>query len=109
MIKFSKDLGFAIKQRRQIIGMSQQELASAVGVTFQQIQKYESGANRVSADRLCVICNKLQTTFEELVGAEPIEGTVDTYVVRMVRRVSKLSKRDQRIVAGVISRMEDDE
>ncbi|KIC12874.1 Cro/Cl family transcriptional regulator [Leisingera sp. ANG-M1] len=45
-------VGKRIRHRRWLVGKTQQELASAVGVKFQQIQKYETGANRVSASRL---------------------------------------------------------
>ncbi|MEL7091792.1 MAG: helix-turn-helix transcriptional regulator [Pseudomonadota bacterium] len=45
-------VGKRIRQRRWLIGMTQQKLADSVGIKFQQIQKYETGANRVSASRL---------------------------------------------------------
>ena len=45
-------VGKRIRQRRWLIGMTQQKLADLVGIKFQQIQKYETGANRVSASRL---------------------------------------------------------
>lgn len=45
-------VGQRLRNRRWLMGMTQQQLASAVGIKFQQIQKYESGANRVSASRL---------------------------------------------------------
>lgn len=45
-------VGSRIQLRRTLLGMSQTELGEASGVTFQQIQKYERGANRVSASRL---------------------------------------------------------
>ncbi len=45
-------VGGRLRHRRWMIGMTQQQLANAVGIKFQQIQKYESGANRVSASRL---------------------------------------------------------
>lgn len=45
-------VGKKIRQRRWLIGMTQQILADTVGIKFQQIQKYETGANRVSASRL---------------------------------------------------------
>lgn len=45
-------VGRELKKRRTLLGMSQEELASKVDLTFQQIQKYESGANRISASRL---------------------------------------------------------
>jgi transcriptional regulator with XRE-family HTH domain len=45
-------VGKRIRQRRWMLGMTQQQLADAVGIKFQQIQKYETGMNRVSASRL---------------------------------------------------------
>ena len=47
-----KHVGKKIRQRRWLVGMTQQQLAAEVGIKFQQIQKYETGANRVSASRL---------------------------------------------------------
>lgn len=47
-----RHVGDQLRSRRLLIGLSQDELASYVGVTFQQIQKYERGANRISAGRL---------------------------------------------------------
>lgn len=46
------EVGARIKARRRILGMSQGKLAEALGVTFQQVQKYEKGTNRVGASRL---------------------------------------------------------
>ncbi|MDI1286234.1 MAG: helix-turn-helix transcriptional regulator [Reyranella sp.] len=45
-------VGVRLRQRRNLLGMSQTKLGEAVGLTFQQIQKYERGTNRVSASRL---------------------------------------------------------
>ncbi|MEM1380033.1 MAG: helix-turn-helix transcriptional regulator [Pseudomonadota bacterium] len=53
-------VGQRLRQRRCLLGMTQQKLADAVGIKFQQIQKYESGANRISASRLWVIARALE-------------------------------------------------
>jgi transcriptional regulator with XRE-family HTH domain len=45
-------IGGRIRQRRQLLDMSQSDVAAKIGITFQQLQKYEVGANRVSASRL---------------------------------------------------------
>ena len=45
-------VGLRLRQRRTLLGMSQTRLATFVGLTFQQVQKYESGSNRISASRL---------------------------------------------------------
>ena len=54
-------VGKRLRRRRRLLGMTQQELASQVGVRFQQIQKYECGANRISAARLWELAEALQT------------------------------------------------
>ncbi|WP_299862100.1 helix-turn-helix transcriptional regulator [uncultured Roseobacter sp.] len=53
-------VGKRIRQRRWLVGMTQQKLAECVGIKFQQIQKYETGANRVSASRLWDIADALE-------------------------------------------------
>jgi transcriptional regulator with XRE-family HTH domain len=52
-------VGKRIRMRRLFLGMNQQALANALGLTFQQVQKYEAGANRVSASRLSAIADIL--------------------------------------------------
>ncbi len=47
-----ENVGMQLRQRRSLLGLSQEKLAEHVGITFQQIQKYENGANRISASRL---------------------------------------------------------
>ena len=53
-------VGARIRMQRMVRGLSQTELGKAVGVTFQQVQKYEKGVNRVSASRLQQIANVLK-------------------------------------------------
>ncbi|WP_333830046.1 helix-turn-helix domain-containing protein [Pararhodobacter sp.] len=52
-------VGKRIRHRRWMVGMTQQQLADSVGIKFQQIQKYETGMNRVSASRLWDIARTL--------------------------------------------------
>jgi transcriptional regulator with XRE-family HTH domain len=71
-------VGQRIRQRRWAIGMTQQQLAEAVGIKFQQIQKYETGMNRVSASRLWDIAQALRVSinffFEDVNAASQPEG-----------------------------------
>jgi transcriptional regulator with XRE-family HTH domain len=53
-------LGKRMRRRRRLLGLTQQQLADSCGVRFQQIQKYECGANRVSAARLWRIASALE-------------------------------------------------
>jgi len=50
--QIDKHVGSRVRMRRMMLGMSQGKLADALGVTFQQVQKYEKGTNRISASRL---------------------------------------------------------
>ncbi|MFN3523977.1 MAG: helix-turn-helix domain-containing protein [Phenylobacterium sp.] len=61
-------LGTTIRLRRRSLDMSQSELAELCGVTFQQIQKYENGSNRISFSRLVKIADALRCRVTDLVG-----------------------------------------
>jgi transcriptional regulator with XRE-family HTH domain len=56
-----RHVGLRIRMRRKEIGVTQEGLADALGLTFQQVQKYERAANRVSASKLWEIAQALQT------------------------------------------------
>jgi transcriptional regulator with XRE-family HTH domain len=72
-------VGKRIRHRRWLVGMTQQQLAEKVGIKFQQIQKYETGMNRVSASRLWDIAEALSVPvayfFEGVNGADAEEQT----------------------------------
>jgi transcriptional regulator with XRE-family HTH domain len=55
-----KYVGSRVRMRRMMLGMSQEKLGNALGLTFQQVQKYEKGTNRIGASRLQQISNILQ-------------------------------------------------
>jgi transcriptional regulator with XRE-family HTH domain len=57
-------VGSKVKSRRLMLGLSQEELAAAIGLTFQQVQKYERGTNRISVSRLVDISRALKTSFD---------------------------------------------
>src|SRR5579872_5586625 len=61
-------LGLRIRQRRKALSVSQTALANAIGLTFQQIQKYERGSNRVSFSRLVDIAHALDCRVIDLIG-----------------------------------------
>ncbi len=56
-----RHVGLRIRMRRKEMSVSQERLAEALGITFQQVQKYERGANRVSASKLWEIATALKT------------------------------------------------
>lgn len=57
-------VGSRIRLRRQMIGMSQEKLGEILGITFQQVQKYEKGSNRVSASRMHHMSKALGVTIQ---------------------------------------------
>lgn len=77
-------VGKRIRRRRRLLGLTQTQLASAVEIRFQQIQKYESGANKVSAPRLYSIAQALDVSpayfYEGLEGDQARQDTQTTQV-----------------------------
>ena len=70
-----RHVGSRVRMRRRMLAMSQEKLGIALGLTFQQVQKYEKGANRIGGSRLQQISQILQVPvaffFEEAPGASP--------------------------------------
>lgn len=70
-------VGGRVRMRRKLLGVSQEQLAHSLGLTFQQVQKYERGANRVSASKLYDIAKTLKAPvsyfFDGL--ADPASGS----------------------------------
>lgn len=75
-------VGSRVRLRRKMLGVSQERLADALKLTFQQVQKYERGANRVSASKLFEIAGFLDVPvsyfFEGLSGRGTVEGFAES-------------------------------
>ena len=71
-------VGSRVRMRRLILGMSQEKLGDAIGLTFQQVQKYEKGTNRMGSSRLVQIANVLKVPvtffFEGAPGQSKLDG-----------------------------------
>ncbi|EJF91255.1 helix-turn-helix domain-containing protein [Bartonella tamiae] len=74
-------VGSRIRLRRNMLGLSQEKLGEKLGITFQQIQKYEKGTNRVGASRLQAISEIMDVPvsyfFEQMTEGRPTEGFVE--------------------------------
>ncbi len=66
-----KHVGSRVRMRRMMLGMSQEKLGEALGLTFRQVQKYENGTNRVGASRIQQICEILQIPVSFLFEGSP--------------------------------------
>ena len=79
-------VGRRIRIRRQLLGMNQETLAQGLGLTFQQVQKYEGGANRVSASRLSAMANILGVPVAFFFGDLPSADGLETREARHLRQ-----------------------
>jgi DNA-binding XRE family transcriptional regulator len=64
-------IGALMRERRQALGINQEDLAKTLGISYQQIQKYETGKNRVSAGRLFDICKALNVSLSSMFERDP--------------------------------------
>ncbi|MBV8791839.1 MAG: helix-turn-helix transcriptional regulator [Pseudolabrys sp.] len=69
-----KHVGSRVRMRRMMMSMSQEKLGDALGLTFQQVQKYEKGTNRIGASRLQQISNILQVPVSFFFEGAPHSG-----------------------------------
>jgi transcriptional regulator with XRE-family HTH domain len=95
-------VGAAIRAHRLLAGMSQGDLGRKIGVTFQQVQKYEKGTNRVGAGRLPQIAEifgvPVGAFFKDHAGtvSVPVKLVTDTATVRMLTAYADITDRSVR-------------
>jgi transcriptional regulator with XRE-family HTH domain len=98
------EIGARIRQRRQELALSQAHLARRLGVTFQQVQKYESGANRVSAAMLHQIAVALEAPLDWFFADAPVgppQGEAAISTVHAARQ-AVVSARDHLELASAL-------
>ena len=84
-------VGKNVREKRVLSGLSQEELGEAVGITFQQIQKYERGQNRISASRLVELAKAVGVPVTELfAGVEEEAAQIETRNLAEMRREHKV-------------------
>jgi len=105
-------VGRNIRLCRQAKGLSQSDLAEKLGITFQQIQKYEKGVNRVGAGRLfqiaAILAVPISSLFEEGGGAasepgSPLDSLSDPLSLRLVQAFSRLSDSRSRLALVTVA------
>ena len=89
-------VGARIRLRRTLLGITQVTLAEAIGLTFQQVQKYEKGSNRVSSSRLLDVANALDVSisyfFDEMSAA--VQGQTPSELMRTKTRPENDQEQD---------------
>lgn len=84
-------VGRKVRETRIAKGMSQQQLGATLGVSFQQVQKYEKGSNRIGSSRLYAIAQTLEVPVSYLFDG--LGGTADESFTALPRRTIKLAKQ----------------
>lgn len=100
-----------LRQARRARGVSQPQLASRIGCTFQQVQKYESGGNRISAGRLFLIARALDMDVAEFFGNLPaLSGgpTLEADELRFIRAYRSIPAKQARSLNAFIAALEVD-
>jgi transcriptional regulator with XRE-family HTH domain len=121
-----KHVGSRVRMRRLMLGMSQQKLASALGLTFQQVQKYEKGMNRMGAGRLQEAADILGVAvpffFEgapasgphKLDGSAPSSAYVTEFIsssegLRLIKAFAQISDAGvRRSIVGLVQELADE-
>ncbi|MNE31788.1 anaerobic benzoate catabolism transcriptional regulator [compost metagenome] len=99
--EFDKDLGGRVRAVRTAMRMTESQLAQAVGLTFQQIQKYEQGTNRISASMLLQLSQALKADFSALVapeGGRPAEAVRSLQEEQLLSDFARLNAERRRLV-----------
>lgn len=118
-------VGTLVRERRMAIGLSQEKLGDALGLTFQQIQKYEKGTNRISSSRLMQIANVLGVPpMDFFVGAPTADKITASaqksmdYIAEFVaskdgnslmRAFARLPKAVQRSIVNLVEKIAENE
>jgi transcriptional regulator with XRE-family HTH domain len=106
---YDKQLGNRLRQLRLTRGMSQTVLGDALGITFQQIQKYENGTNAIASTRIPALCKVLGINPEELYKAdtqtEAVSG-VSSSALKTAQRLERLRSKQRMAVWTVINAFE---
>jgi transcriptional regulator with XRE-family HTH domain len=86
-------VGKRLRQRRTMLGLSQEALGDAVGITFQQVQKYEKGTNRISASRLYgfarILGVRVLYFFEGMEGYSSIDESPENTLVTTDEKINR--------------------
>ncbi len=89
-------IGANVKKYRTLAGISQQQVGNILNVTFQQVQKYENGKNRISASKLVIIANKLGISINDLCNTEaPKKAEINRDALEIMKNFNGLSQRDK--------------
>lgn len=97
-----RSVGVRVRSLRKVRGITQSQLADALGLSFQQLQKYEKGQNRISVGMLVQIAEALHTEVGDLVEATPVKQPEVFNTEVEALSAAFLSIRDEKLRAVII-------
>ena len=111
--RVDQHVGERIRLRRTELGLTQEQLAAALDVSYQQVQKYETGANRISAGRIFELARKLRVDIGFFFDGLPLEGAEDAVAlehggrnrtaIELVRKFALIEDQEVRsAIAGLV-------
>jgi transcriptional regulator with XRE-family HTH domain len=110
------EVGANLRQYRIRAGLSQEALGAKIGVTFQQVQKYEKGTNAIATARLPAICQALNISPNDLYGSlfksgkarEPAPQ-LSSFAVKLALTIDRLSRAKRSAIAGFFAALTGEE
>ncbi len=109
-IKSAKSIGMKIRERRKELGMSQERLAEALNVSYQQVQRYENGANMLNTEKLQLVAKSLAVPvgffFDEEAGMTAGEAVSPYLPADEVKILSLFRRMEDRYRKAILLLME---
>ena len=92
---------------RQKMGLSQKDVAAGVGISFQQLQKYEAAANRISVSRLYAIARFMQVPIGRFFDmADTVAAAPDRETRNILQTLLRISDADRRLILNILHRLQ---
>jgi transcriptional regulator with XRE-family HTH domain len=104
-------IGLRLRLLRVDRGLSQEALGAAIGVTFQQVQKYETGSNAIASTRIPLLCRALRIVPNDLFDGLDFEGEpvpIGAIAMGLAARIGKLIPKKRQVLAKLLDLLEGD-
>lgn len=106
---FDRQMGKNLKELRAMYSITQSELADILEITFQQVQKYENGTNRLSTSNIGIICNHFDISESVLFKGITVSDNVPEFsksALDVASKFEKMTAQEKSIIKSIIKNME---
>ena len=103
--QFNQNIGAIIRQKRLLMGLSQKNVAKKIGVSFQQVQKYESGQTGISVYKFKQICGAMQISFDNIFTATKYPDIYDEESFDLLNKFQSMDPNARKDLAKIIARL----